>query len=146
MQSVNAAAHDTKNKAMEFQRTAVTLSDEASTLGNEVKDFLDALQGMGQSDELRTYDVDLPASVTVAGQTIAARVTKVSPGFALFVRTIPVAQGATVELKIDGIPRALRARFIETTDQGSYLQLPLTHEHMTFMVQELARFAPAKAA
>jgi hypothetical protein len=84
--------------------------------------------------------------VTVSGQEVRARVTKLSPGFALFAHAIPAAQGAHLELKIDGIGRTLGARFIETTDKGSYLQLPLTHEHMTFMAQELARIAPAKAA
>jgi methyl-accepting chemotaxis protein len=146
MQSVSSAALDTQNKAMTFQQTAITLSDEASTLGNEVKDFLDALKGMGDGEQLRTYDVDLPATVTVSGQEVRARVIKLSPGFALFVHAIPAPQGAHLELKIDGISRTLRARFIEATDKGSYLQLPLTHEHMTLMAQELVRFAPTKAA
>ena len=146
MQSVNTAAHNTMNTAMDFQQTAVTLSDEASTLGNEVKDFLGALQGMGDGDRLRTCDVDLPATVTVSGQALSARVIKLSPGFALFARAIPAPQGTHVDLQIDGINRTLKARFVETTDQGSYLQLPLTHEHMTFIAQELARFARAEAA
>ncbi len=146
MQSVSAAALDTQNKAMDFQQTAVTLSDEASTLGSEVKDFLGALQGMGDGEQLRTYDVDVAATVNVSGQEVRARVVKLSPGFALFARAVPAPQGAHVELKLEGIGRTLKARFIETTDKGSYLQLPLTHEHMTFMAQELARFRPAEAA
>ncbi|HLJ19329.1 MAG TPA: hypothetical protein VKU84_03990 [Stellaceae bacterium] len=146
MRNVSTTALDTQNKAMDFQQTAVTLSDEASTLGNEVKDFLGALQAMGDGEHLRTCDVDLPATVTVSDQTVSARVTKLSPGFALFARAIPAAQGTHLELKIDGFDRPLKARFVETTDQGSYLQLPLTHDHMTFMAQELARLAPAKAA
>ncbi len=146
MQSVDAAAHHTMSNAMDFQQTAVTLSDEASTLGNEVKDFLGALQALGDGEQLHTYEVDVPATATVAGQEVRARVTKLSPGFALFARAISVPQGAHVELKIDGIGRTLKARFIETVEKGSYLQLPLTHEHMAFMVQQLVRFARAKAA
>jgi hypothetical protein len=146
MERVDGAAGNTRDNATEFNRTAATLSSEAATLSNEVKDFLGALKGLGDGEQLRTYDVDVAATATVAGGAVSGRVTKLSPGFALFVGTLAAPHGATVELRIEGIARGLRTRLVEVADGGTYLQLPLTHDHLTYMAQALARFGLAGAA
>ena len=82
-----------------------------------MKGFLEALQNLGDGgEELRTYTLDRRARITVGDQTAEGRVVRMSPGFAAFVGTLSAAPGTQLELKIDGIDRVLRARFVEAAN------------------------------
>jgi len=146
MTLVSDAVGNDGGGAAEVKRTAQTLSAESGTLSTEVKDFLDALQDLGGGAGLRSLELNAPASVTADGRSIQGRVLKLSPGFALFAGALTVAPGTPLELRIDGIDRPLPARFVETGDGGVYLQLPLNHEHLTYMGQALTRLGRAAAA
>jgi hypothetical protein len=111
-----------------------------------VKDFLGALQNLGDGQELRTYTLDRPATLTAAGRSFEGRVVKVSPGFAAFAGMVEATPGSALELRIEGIGRPLRARFLEVSGGLVELQLPLNHEQLTFMNQELARLGVQAAA
>jgi methyl-accepting chemotaxis protein len=146
MERVQTAVGGTGDRAAEVRQTASALSAEAETLGAEVNDFLGALSDLGEGIELLTYDLDLSATATIDGRAIAGRVAKVSPGTAVFVGPLSVAPGTILELRIAGIDRALRARFVEAGDGGLLLQLPLNHESLVYMGQALSRLNKEKAA
>ena len=73
------------------------------------------------------------------GKTISGRVTRMSPGTALFVGPLTAAAGASLELRVDGFDRPMRARFVDAGRGGVHLQLPLGHEHLTYAAHTLAR-------
>jgi methyl-accepting chemotaxis protein len=146
MEQVHSAVSQNSARAGEVKSTASGLSTEAETLSAEVKDFLDSLQSLGDNQQLRTLDLNLPATATIDGRNIQGRVTKLSPGFALFIGPLGAAAGTPLELRIEGIAQPLPARFVESGGGGVYLQLPLNHEHLTHMGQVLTRLSMGKAA
>ncbi|HVJ53067.1 MAG TPA: methyl-accepting chemotaxis protein, partial [Aliidongia sp.] len=101
---------------------------------------------MGDGQQLRSLDLNASATVTIDSRKIPGRVVKLSPGYALFVGALTVPPGTLLELRIDGIEQPLSARFVEASDGGVYLQLPLNHEHLTYMGQLLTRLSQGKAA
>ncbi len=140
---VGEAVRSNGGSAAAVKTTAETLSRESGTLSAEVKDFLAALQDLGGGRELRSLDLNAPATVTVDGRRTQGRVIKLSPGFALFAGALAAAPGTQLELRIEGIDRPLAARFVEASDGGVYLQLPLNHEHLTYMGQAMTRLGAA---
>jgi methyl-accepting chemotaxis protein len=146
MTRVSDAVTSNGGSVTEVKRTAETLSAEAETLSSEVKDFIAALRGLGGGQSLHSLELDAEATATVDGRGIAGRVRKLSPGFALFAGPLAVAPGTLLELRIAGIDRKLPARFVEAGDGGIYLQLPLNHEHLSYMGQALTRLGMAAAA
>jgi methyl-accepting chemotaxis protein len=147
IERVGSAVERNSDGATAVKRTAQSLSEESQSLSDEVKGFLEALQNLGGDDgqDLKTYTLDRRATLTAGGHASEGRVVRLSPGFAAFVGQITAAPGSLLELRIDGIDRALRARFVENTNGVVELQLPLNHEQLTYMSTELARLG-AKAA
>jgi|GEM_PF-449091 len=139
MTVVNDAVTQNGTSAAEVKQTAEILSAESDALGSEVKDFLEGLRSLGSGEALRTLDLSTPATAKANGQPAAGRVIKLSAGYALFSGALDAAAGSLVELQIDGIERSLSTRFVEASADGIYLQLPLNHEHLTYMNQVLAR-------
>jgi methyl-accepting chemotaxis protein len=143
MERVQGAVGGTGERATEVKRTASALSAEATTLSNEVRDFLGALRDLGDGIDLRAYDLNVAATAIVDGRSITGRVLTVSPGGALFAGPLSVPPSTIFELRIEGVDRSLCARFIEAGDGGFQLQLPLNHEHLTYMSETLRRLAVA---
>jgi methyl-accepting chemotaxis protein len=139
MERVKGAVSGNGETASEVRRTAASLSSESGTLSGEVKDFLAALGELGDGEKLLTYEMNAPATVMLDGRTIAGRVTRMSPGTALFVGPLNAQAGASLELKIDGFDRPMRVRFVDTTQGGAHLQLPLGHDHLAYAANTLAR-------
>jgi methyl-accepting chemotaxis protein len=108
-----------------------------------VQDFLASLSDLADSRQLRALDVDLSASAMVAGQSVAGRVRKVSPGLVLFDGPLQVAAGTLVELKIETMERPLRGRFVDRIAGGCQIQLLLNHQHLSFMESAMTRLAAA---
>ena len=146
MERVKGAVTGNGETASEVRRTATTLSTESSTLSGEVKDFLAALGELGDGEQLLTYDMNSPATVILDGKTISGRVTRMSPGTALFSGSLTATAGTSLELRIEGFDRPLRARFVEAGNGGVHLQLPLGHEHLTYAAHTLARLGLKAAA
>jgi methyl-accepting chemotaxis protein len=147
MKKVTAAVGKNGNDAGTVQEAATVLSRESQTLSREVKDFLGALQSLVDGQQsLSAIIINASATAVVEGRNIAGRVTKMSPGIAYFSGDVMVAPGTSLELKIAGIDRALRVRFVESGAEGALLQLPLNHEHLDYMTQALRGFSPAVAA
>ncbi|MBK1664928.1 methyl-accepting chemotaxis protein [Rhodospirillum rubrum] len=145
MERVNSAVTNNSQGATVVRSIAEDLSQEADSLGIEVKDFLGALADLSHSDEFRVYAVALAASVVINGQTTTGQVTKLSPGYVVFSGRLGVQPGTTIEMRIDTVDRPLKVRFVESKEDGAYLQLPLNHEHLTYMTQILARLRSVAA-
>lgn len=66
MSLVSDAVGGNGQSASEVKRTAEILSIESGTLSAEVKDFLGALQNLGNGEKLQTVDVNIAAKARVA--------------------------------------------------------------------------------
>ncbi|MBK8158907.1 MAG: hypothetical protein IPK59_09155 [Rhodospirillaceae bacterium] len=139
MERVSGAVSENSASAAQVKSTAQTLSSESETLSGEVKDFLSALRNLADGQEMQSYDVNLSASVTENGKSTSGKVVKLSPGLATFAGSLSVSPGSLLELRIESIERVLRARFVEASNGIAQLQLPLSHEQLTYMGQVLAR-------
>ena len=146
MERVRGAVSGNGETATEVKRTASSLSTEAGTLSAEVKDFLTALGDLGDGERLLTYDMNTPATIIQDGRSISGRVTRMSPGTALFVGALTASAGTVLELRVDGFDRPMRVRFVEAADGGVHLQLPMGHEHLAHTAQTLARLGLRAAA
>jgi methyl-accepting chemotaxis protein len=145
IEHVGGAVERSAEGAAAVKRTALALAAESQSLSSEVKDFLSALQNLGDGQELRTYTLDRPATLIAGGRSFSGRVVKLSPGFAAFAGAVEAAPGSALELRIDGIDQPIRARFLEASGGVAELQLPLNHAQLTYMNQQLARLG-ARAA
>jgi hypothetical protein len=146
MERVKGTVSGNGETASEVRRTAATLSTESGTLSGEVKDFLAALGELGDGEQLLTYEMNAQATVMLDGKTISGRVTRMSPGTALFVGPLTAAAGTPLELRVDGFDRPFRARFVDAGHGGIHLQLPLGHDHLTYAAQTLGRLGLKVAA
>jgi len=146
MERVKGAVSGNGETASEVRRTAATLSTESGTLSDEVKDFLAALGELGDGEQLLTYEMNTPATVILDGRSISGRVTRMSPGTALFAGPLSASAGAALELRIEGFDRPMRVRFVETSSGGVHLQLPLGHDHLAYAANTLARLGLKVAA
>jgi methyl-accepting chemotaxis protein len=143
MEQVQGAVDQTSINAAEVKRTTTALSADTDILSSEVQDFLSALGDLGQSRQLQTLNVNLATTANAGGQGVAGRVTKVSPGMALFDGPLQVTAGTLVELRIDTLDRPLRGRFVDRVAGGCQIQLLLNHEHLSYMETAMTRLAAA---
>jgi methyl-accepting chemotaxis protein len=143
MEQVQGAVDATSGSAAEVKRTTEALSADTNILSTEVQDFLASLRDLGESRQLRALDVNLAASAIAGGQTTPGRVTKMSPGMAVFDGPLQVAPGTLLELQIDKLDRSLHGRFVDRIAGGCQIQLLLNHEHLSFMEAAMTRLAAA---
>jgi methyl-accepting chemotaxis protein len=143
MEQVQGAVDATSGSAAEVKRTTEALSVDTGILSTEVEGFLSALRDLGESRQLRALDVNLVASATAGGLTTAGRVTKMSPGMALFDGPLQATPGTLLELRIDGLDRLLHGRFVDRIAGGCQVQLLLNHEHLSFMEATMTRLSAA---
>ncbi len=146
MERVAKAVGKNGADATAVKEKATILSTDSEALAGEVKDFLGALQTLVDDEQIRTRRINRPATILVNGQSIGGRILDLSPGFASFVGPLVVAPGTRMELRIDGIERAMWVRFVELGKDGAHLQLPLNHEHLSYIAQILHHFDEAEAA
>ena len=142
--AIRDAARRNSGAAVDVNRTASELSAEADVMSEEVKSFLGAMSSMNEDQQFTAYKVDLAAEASLdrngSPVAVSGRVKKLSPGMAVFTGTIPsAATGTLLELKVEGIDKLLRARFVGPADDGGYhLQLALNHNQLAYMRGVLA--------
>jgi methyl-accepting chemotaxis protein len=147
MEQVNGAVADNATRAANVGVTAKTLATDAGELKLEVGDFLSAMRCLGEGKPLLEWHALDRSAVVIAGeQRCEGRAIKVSAGMIVFTGDLPIARGATVAVSLAGFDRPLRARFVETSQDGAYLQLPLDPKHLDYMAEQLHRNATALAA
>jgi hypothetical protein len=144
MDAVREAAHRGSATVTDVKQTASQLSNEADMMGEEVKSFLTAMKSFAESQDFLIHDVDLAAEAVMPSGPVRGRVKQISIGFALFSGPLSAEPGTHVELRVDGIERALQTRLVGPADGGGvHVQLPLSHEHMAYMKKSLNALAAA---
>jgi hypothetical protein len=68
------------------------------------------------------------------------RVKEISTSHVLFTPAIDAQPGTPTTVVIGGWGQTISARVSETNDQGTFLQLPLNHEHIASMQKKLESF------
>ena len=91
--------------------------------------------------------MNLDAKVTVdGGASTNAKVTEISCSHMTVDCPLNQPAGTHASLAIDGIPRELDARIALVEDGKTRLQLPLNHEHIAYMREQLAGMQRSTAA
>lgn len=112
--------------------------------------FLDAIHGVGEDLDDQTFasiSVNVDANVTVdGGASKSVRVTKISYSHMTVDCLLKQPAGTHTSLTIDGITRALDVRIALVEDGKTRLQLPLNHEHIAYMREQLAGMRHLTAA
>ncbi|EPY01973.1 chemotaxis sensory transducer protein [Magnetospirillum fulvum MGU-K5] len=144
---VNESIQSNLDNAIAVNKTSLRLSSDAKSLSEEVKDFLSALQNLSEDQSLSYCQVNQSATATAeSGTKIVGRVSKMSIGTVEFIGSLTAAVGARFDLVIDGFDRTIPTRYVEGSKDIHTLQLPLNHEHLTYMGQALKRFQARKAS
>jgi len=142
---VNDSIQSNLDNAIAVNKTSLKLSSDASSLSEEVKDFLSALQNLSEDQSLSSIRIDQSASATaINGTKTAGRISTISIGMAEFLGSLTAVPGARFDLTIDGFDRTIPTRYVEGGNGIHTLQLPLNHEHLTYMSQALKTFEARK--
>jgi len=143
---VNDSIQSNLDNAIAVNQTSLRLSSDAKSLSEEVKDFLSALQNLSEDQSLSCIPIDRPATATADnGTTTQGRVKTMSIGTVEFIGPMTAATGARFDLVIDGFDRTIPTRYVEGSKEAHTLQLPLNHEHLTYMGNALKTFQARQA-
>jgi methyl-accepting chemotaxis protein len=145
--AMREAARRNSGAAVDVNRTATHLTSEADIMSEEVRSFLDAMATMNEDQQFVTHTVDLGAQANVSGTApVIGRVKKISAGMAVFAGTMSGTEiGTPVELRVEGIGKPLKARFVGPAADGGYqLQLALNHEQLAYMRGALASLSETR--
>ncbi len=144
MGAVRDSADKNNDASVKVHEASASMSGQADKLSVEVGDFLTAVKGAGTRHHFERLDTDTPARAMVGGQSLTTRAKQISIGGAWLDVRIDQPPGSSLEVTIEGIPRAIRARVAVITDKGTRLQFPMDSAHLAFMSEVIARLA-AKA-
>jgi len=135
---VNESILSNLDNAIAVNKTSLRLSSDAKSLSEEVKDFLSALQNLSEDQSLSYVQINQSATATTeSGAKLPGRVSKMSIGTVEFIGALTAAIGDRFDLVIDGFDRTIPTRYVEGSNDTHTLQLPLNHEHLTYMGQAL---------
>ncbi|MEM8812522.1 MAG: methyl-accepting chemotaxis protein [Pseudomonadota bacterium] len=134
---VRNSAEEGKVDAHGVQEAASDLSGEASSLGEEVKTFLSALQDQEDEDAFQIYRVSADVEAELNGVRQSCRLVSISCASVMIDASLPGQPGHPVTLRIEGFKDPINARFAGHSGNQTQLQLPLTHEHMSKMKETI---------
>ncbi len=139
MVSVRESADRNNVASTQVHQASSSMSGQTEKLSVEVGDFLTAVKGAGTRHQFERLDTNVRAHITVAGANQATTARQISIGGAWLEARIDQPPGSTVEVTIDGIPRAPHARIAGVSDKGTRLQFPMDSAHLSFMADAIAR-------
>ncbi|MEP3114358.1 methyl-accepting chemotaxis protein [Nisaea sp.] len=146
LEDVRASAQNSETIATQVGTSSRGLETEAISLGGEVDTFLDTLRNAGAENQdtvVAAKKVDLEASLQLQDGTRSGRLTEISPSHVLFSPAIDAAPGTPTTVVIGDWGQTISARVSEKNSHGTYLQLPLNHEHIAKMREKLAAVGDA---
>ncbi|WP_282607727.1 methyl-accepting chemotaxis protein [Pelagibius sp. Alg239-R121] len=133
-------AQSTGKRADELGGRSSSLYSEATSLSGEVDSFLSALRGAESEDDavsLASHSVNLPASLTIDGAEHNGTVVELSSTHLRVTPGVAKPAGTAVEVRCEALSKSVTAR-VATAESGEIvLQLPLTHESMSWMQEEI---------
>ncbi len=142
-------AQSTGSRADGLGGTATTLHSEATSLSGEVDSFLAALKGADGGEDgvsLATHNVNLPATVTIEGTDRPASIVEVSSAHLRVTPGLERPAGTAVEIRCEALSGPITARIARADANEIVVQLPLTHEKMTWMQDEIQRLSLKQAS
>lgn len=142
MQSLKEATRHSTQNAEDVETASLALAQEADQLRQEVNTFLKAMRHEEDTVITRgTRKVNLPAVVTVGRDQIRVTVTEMSPSHATVGSVLDIDPGHQVRLAIHNFREEIKTRVAKVEEGDTVLQLPLSHEAMQFVQDELERVA-----
>ena len=112
------------------------------TLAGEVGVFLDEIQGVCDDlddESFKPIAVSMSAWVSYdGGGEAVCTVVEITCSHMLIDSAINGALGSHASLNVDGMSKPIEGRIAVIEDGRSRIQLPLNHEHIAFMREELA--------
>ncbi len=129
--------------------TAQALHSEATSLSGEVESFLSALKGAEGGEEdvsLAIHNVNLPATITIEGTDRSVSLNEVSSAHMRMSPGLERPAGTTVEIQSEALSKPVTARIAKADANEITVQLPLTHEQMTWMREEIQRMTLKQAS
>jgi len=137
---IRGRVEDVKTDAEEVNNAANTTAAEAALLSREVEIFLSAMQSNDVDDD--TYESH---AISVAAQTDGdhgnwqGNATEISCAHLVVRPALAVTPGEIVDLRLQDVPDALRARLARQEGDCSILQLPLDTNHLAKMRQHVRK-------
>ncbi|MFC4235190.1 methyl-accepting chemotaxis protein [Thalassospira xianhensis] len=137
---IRGRVEDVKTDAEEVNSAANTTAAEAALLSREVEIFLSAMQSNDVDDD--TYESHV---ISVAARTDGdhgnwqGSATEISCAHLVVRPAIAVTPGEIVDLRLQNVPDALRARLARQEGDCSILQLPLDTDHLAKMRQHVRK-------
>ncbi|MCK2166452.1 methyl-accepting chemotaxis protein [Thalassospira xiamenensis] len=137
---IRGRVEDVKTDAEEVNNAANTTAAEAALLSREVEIFLSAMQSNDVDDD--TYESH---AISVAARTDGdhgnwqGNATEISCAHLVVRPALAVTPGEIVDLRLQNVPDALRARLARQEGDCSILQLPLDTNHLAKMRQHVRK-------
>ncbi|RCK32053.1 hypothetical protein TH9_15320 [Thalassospira xiamenensis] len=137
---IRGRVEDVKTDAEEVNNAANTTAAEAALLSREVEIFLSAMQSNDVDDD--TYESH---AISVAARTDGdhgnwqGNATEISCAHLVVRPALAVTPGEIVDLRLQDVPDALRARLARQEGDCSILQLPLDTNHLAKMRQHVRK-------
>lgn len=137
---IRGRVEDVKTDAEEVNSAANTTAAEAALLSREVEIFLSAMQSNDVDDD--TYESH---AISVSARTDGdhgnwqGSATEISCAHLVVRPAIAVTPGEIVDLRLQNVPDALRARLARQEGDCSILQLPLDTDHLAKMRQHVRK-------
>ena len=137
---IRGRVEDVKTDAEEVNNAANTTAAEAALLSREVEIFLSAMQSNDVDDD--TYESH---AISVAARTDGdhgnwqGSATEISCAHLVVRPALAVTPGEIVDLRLQDVPDALRARLARQEGDCSILQLPLDTNHLAKMRQHVRK-------
>ena len=143
-------AQSTGKRADDLGGRATNLYGEATSLSGEVDSFLSALRGAESSDDnavsLSSHRVNLPATLSIDGTDHKGTIVEVSSAHLRVTPGIAKPAGTAVEVQCDALNRSVTARVAQADSGEILVQLPLTHESMSWMQEEIQKLTLQQAS
>ncbi|OSQ32291.1 methyl-accepting chemotaxis protein [Thalassospira sp. MCCC 1A03138] len=137
---IRGRIEDVKSDAEEVNSAANTTAGEAALLSREVEIFLRAMQSNDVDDD--TYErhtISIDARTSGEDGDWLGSATEISCAHLVVRPALSVTPGEIVDLHLQNVPDALRARVARQEGDCSVLQLPLDTDHLAKMRQHVRK-------
>ena len=139
MEAVRDSSDKTNIASGQVHDASGSMAAQTEKMSVEVKDFLSAIKGSGTKHQFERLDIDVQASVSIAGRSQNAHARQVSIAGAWLDVRIDQPLGSSVDVTLQGVSRPIKARIAGHSDKGTRLQFPMDAEHLSFMTDSISR-------
>ena len=138
MAVVRDSSDKTNIASGQVQDASGSMAAQTEKMSVEVKDFLSAIKGSGTKHRFERLDADVQATITVEGNQQNARARQLSIAGAWLDVRIDQPPGSSIDIRLQGVSRLIKARIAGYSDKGTRLQFPMDASHLLFMADTIA--------